>query len=118
MLNYKIKQKSSLKLPQHNHFSQVKLSIFDKRHNETFKKSLSKIRSGKLPLLHLHVSLFSMQDINTNETGTRPDGQLQVQLPQNNSEMGGNFAQQIGERVNSILNKNHMFNMDYYASEN
>lgn len=52
-----------------------------------------------------------------NEAGGRADVHQQQQ--QNNEmevEMGGNFAQQIGERVNSILNKNHMFNMDYYAS--
>ena len=58
-----------------------------------------------------------MKDSNMNEAGGRADVHQQQQ--QNNEmevEMGGNFAQQRGERVNSILNKNHMFNMDYYAS--
>lgn len=51
-----------------------------------------------------------------NEAGRRAEGQQQQQNNEMEIEMGGNFAQQIGERVNSILNKNHMFNMDYYAN--
>lgn len=58
MLNYKLQHKSNPKLQHYNHFSQVKLPNIDKKTGDPFKKSMSKIKSGKLALLNFHVPLF------------------------------------------------------------
>jgi hypothetical protein len=56
MINYKIAfQKGSQKAQHYNHFSQVKLPVVDKKVAENMKKSLSKLKATKLPLLNFHV---------------------------------------------------------------
>lgn len=59
MLNYKlIQHKSNPKLQHFNHFSQVKLPNVERKAADPFKKSMSKIKSSKLPLLNFHVPPF------------------------------------------------------------
>lgn len=59
MLNYKlVHHKSNPKLQHFNHFSQVKLPNVEKRVADPFKKSMSKIKSSKSPLLNFHVPSF------------------------------------------------------------
>lgn len=56
MLNYRLAgHKTQIRTKHSNHFSQVKLPTIDKKHSEQEKQSLSKIKSGKLPLLNFGV---------------------------------------------------------------